>query len=849
MATPMKMHGGGYAPSNSSSPYQNPQSHGGDYAPGQHTHEPQNASALPAQQFYSSPPQNPIYQSQVISSVESPYKVEPDVMKSNPGAYTSAVDIDEYNDTSNRRRPVHLTGTMHYFHPETRYRFKYPHLYQLPAYQYESTQIYRHRDAMSRVSKNLIDDRYLSPWDGHLAKLHVQATDEIYVKAGTSTWRRTYVRPVAPFNVRIATWPIDFSVDVDSWKDWGFVLLKFIPASFALVFFVFSSDGPDQKYGLRYAPLPYKFHGYAKAARNLLENSPMNGSRKVVVDPLNQVSERLLLPRHLCFLNDPDAKELKGWNPISVDHWKASKKTKGSLRYLFVAYSAEQFSHTSNDDLDALHVIAETAARQAGLPAYWVACSCMPNRDEVEEDVYRISDIMRGADAMVIAVGRSSKEAPMNSTGDMLRHWGSRMWTFPEVLLSPSKEIKVYTRGSDLANPLIMPKKKFAAEVWADAQVARQLIDHYAGSLGLSRLELVTLALTCLTTRGTTQYLLGDHSYALMGLLRLRPKVDHTDTAFQAFSRLSLMNDSDLLLERLICTLPRDANQPWYVMDDAYGSQLWDIYPTCQVAGVGDDDTVIIDGAYGTSIRWKAFHPIWTLRKWGWRRWFAWKLLHASSTFVLISFILMGIGSQAQNSGTIGAGVILLFLGIAGWLMAPRLLQIILGGKFWNTQAAVFGFEGYLSLPTIERAIFGGNFGRLEWSTNGSPLSRHYKNEAGECVGVDPTDDIETRNLVELATDAQPGQQRVFTIVDTYTMEVTLIQAARPPIALIICGSEGGMQRAIGCSYDWTTGTLYRETVMRMKTTVLDRMDRVEKLKFGLTRPDVPVRHRLGSQE
>ena len=32
----------------------------------------------------------------------------------------------------------------------------------------------------------------------------------------------------------------------------------------------------------------------------------------------------------------------------------------------------------------------------------------------------------------------------------------------------------------------------------------------------------------------------------------------------------------------------------------------------------------------------------------------------------------------------------------------------------------------------------------------------------------------------------------------------------------LLCGSEGGMQRAVMCSYDWTTSTLYRETVLRM---------------------------------
>jgi hypothetical protein len=77
-------------------------------------------------------------------------------------------------------------------------------------------------------------------------------------------------------------------------------------------------------------------------------------------------------------------------------------------------------------------------------------------------------------------------------------------------------------------------------------------------------------------------------------------------------------------------------------------------------------------------------------------------------------------------------------------------------------------------------------------------------------------------------------------------MQVTLFQAVNPPIALVICGSEGGMKRAIACSYDWRTETLYRETVLRVPTTVLNRMSRVNKLKLGLKRPIVQSRRRMG---
>jgi hypothetical protein len=55
-----------------------------------------------------------------------------------------------------------------------------------------------------------------------------------------------------------------------------------------------------------------------------------------------------------------------------------------------------------------------------------------------------------------------------------------------------------------------------------------------------------------------------------------------------------LANDNNMLLERLMCTLPKTPEQHWSDMSDAWNVNLWDIYPKCQVAGVGNNDTVII---------------------------------------------------------------------------------------------------------------------------------------------------------------------------------------------------------------------------------------------------------------
>ncbi|KAF4962616.1 hypothetical protein FSARC_9286 [Fusarium sarcochroum] len=778
----------------------------------------------------------------------------------------TATNSADDNEKAEKEFPVKLKGSKHFFEPRSIYRWRNPVLYQKPGYSYTDTEAkMRHRDYAGRVAFKPRSDRYLHHNDGYLRNMYVACTDDIYEGPGTSTWKRTYVRKVAPLKVRIATWIIDFSYDPQSWEDWGIMALRTFPAAIGMALCFWDGKPSVILRNLAYAPVLYRFHGDAKVWSNLLENN-----KGLSVMARNNQVYRMLRPRYLCFLREPFNDENRGVEVRSVVEWENSEGQDTNLGYLFVAYSTEHFNHGSEQDMVALHYIAETACRAAKLPAYWIACSCMRDENELESDVYRISDVLRGADRMVIAVGRGKGSQPGASgkanTESLLREWGSRMWTFPEVLLSPGRNISVYTRDGNLQSPLVIAKNQFAAQVWTymDSNVARHLIDHYLGTINLSRLEQAVLALKCLYTRHTTEYLPGDQAYALMGLLRLRPQVDRTDTAFQAFSRLSLANDSDRLLERYICTLPLDTEQPWYNMEDSYESSLWDITPYCQVAGIAENDTIIIDGAWGISIRWKTFYPVYWSTGPSWKRYLASIAIEWSGAFFIIAITLIAAGASANSSsssssssisgitvstggGATGTsmiipGVIFLLLFLYIWMITPNLVRIIYGGKFAETQAEMFGFEGHLNAPTIERAIFGGNFGRFSWTTNGSPLSRSEVNEYGERVGIDPCKDPEIRMKVEAAKQARPGDTRkqIFTLVDTYNMELTMFEAVRPPVTLMFCASEGGMQRAIGCSYEWETQTMYRETVLRMPTTALNRMDRVPRFRMGIQRPTYP---------
>ncbi|KAL8919410.1 MAG: hypothetical protein Q9208_006788 [Pyrenodesmia sp. 3 TL-2023] len=769
-----------------------------------------------------------------------------------PGASYAPSSYGPSQTLPYRGRPEQ--GYKNIFHQRAQWRIKWPNSFQfagIPRLVSEK----RHRDMMQRAKDFAAEDYYLSPFDGHLAKLFVQSTQEVYDADPNSTWRRTFIRNRSPLILQIAIWALEsLPAPTDdreaTGKEIGIVAAKWVPSCVAILFlmiFPVSVAGEVRNNGM-YDALPYRYWGYPYHARNPQEDkrqlqipppdrshpsaaasSPPNRSTK---SALNPISERPIEPKYLCFLKSTGGVEI-----LEVSQWKRVHDV--AATYVLVSYTSEHF-RTEEEQL-FLHEVGEHAARRAGVQAYWVGCSCLgETKEEQEDNVWRISDVVRGARSMVIAVADvSGQEQPKVNTA-ALRQWGTRVWTLPEVLLTPSNsEFEVYNRNTGLETPLTVDKRNFAT-LWEDASISRELIDHYEGSLTLSSLELVTIALKCLHSRQKGFHLPGDMAYALMGLLRRRPTVVKSDTAFQAFARLSLANDNDLLLERLICTLPKSPSQPWYDMDDQWDVSLWDILPSTQVCGIADNDTVIIDGCYAAAIRWKAFAAVANLIRDSWGRFFVRYLLRSTSYLFIVGISLVAAGSAAGGAliSLTAVGAVFLTISLLVILGSPYIIRKLYTGKLWGTQAWFFGFEGYMDIATIEQHIFGADMGHLKWSTNGSPLSVHTANEYGECIGRDPTCNPQTAEKVKMAVNAQMGEQRIFTLVDTYTLTVTCFEAVRPPIAAVICGAEGGMQRALLCSYDWSTQTLYRESVLRMETVVLDQMARVGRLRLGLKREE-----------
>lgn len=134
---------------------------------------------------------------------------------------------------------MNLKAWQHILGPQNLYRrWTYTHYIKLPGWKYDSSQTFRHRDNAGRVKQGPLEDRYLHHVEGRLRKLIVACSDDLFEGPDNTTWRRTYIRMVSPLRVRIATWVIDFSYDPKSWDDWWIMLLRALPAAFAMSFFV-----------------------------------------------------------------------------------------------------------------------------------------------------------------------------------------------------------------------------------------------------------------------------------------------------------------------------------------------------------------------------------------------------------------------------------------------------------------------------------------------------------------------------------------------------------------------------------------------------------------------------------
>ncbi|KAI1813821.1 hypothetical protein GGS20DRAFT_453363 [Poronia punctata] len=648
-----------------------------------------------------------------------------------------------------------------------------------------------------------------------------------------------------------------------------------------------SSTCSDEKY----PAVRYKYFCFSKTPKNrtevegylqgfIPETLPEDGDQDGVL-----VLRRRLRPRKLCVIRE--SADAAGFDFDVVDslEWDTKNPDSEQSEYVFVSYTRAQFCTYTRQEINSwdapetdedrmtrsfqesqcdadrrrLGKIGIQAARDAGVKAFWIDVYCMPDAESSKMEPHRICDVARGAKCMVIALQDTVQSRalhwPMQEMNNLLPSWSSRLWTLPEMLLAPTRyDLKIYHATKSVQVSDTIPKRNMAARAYLgrDATLVRQLVDHFEASQQLTLTELLTIGLECLIGRDKSEYMRADPVYALMTMVRRRPIPDKDESLFEAFAKLSLLNDSDSLLERLICTLPARRGEPWHKLEDFWGAKLWDIEPTVQVAAIASDESVVLDGAFGAMIEWKELNRVgYSKLDTTWRD-LAELVLQSALWFFIYTTLLSlvwGTGVSGLPEGpfylVVSAAVIfslVVFLAVA---LLPALMVSLYSGKFLATEALLLGIEGQADLEWLEIQLFGFAQGRLQWSVCSTTQSLHrLKSKAGSAKWID--NEIKplepTTRPLDNANPEKTDPDRIFTIVDTYTMTASLIRAVHPPTTALICGQEGGMQRTLLCSYDYRTQTFHRETVMRMTTMVLNRMERIDKFRFSMA--NMPLRSR-----
>ena len=666
-------------------------------------------------------------------------------------------------------------------------------------------------------------DTYLSPSNYEPRRLMVQATDSVWQQNDDVTWRRSKARGSIPVALRMAEWAIGPEV---SWfkSGWRIVIVA-LPLQLLLALpganAPWEMDDVEDKYR-DYVGYHWR---WPKHAINPLDMK--RGPAAVRKEKPNQLSskKRLLRPRQLIVHQD--------------GQWSLDSNPSPHLQYLFISWMWNAFSTkdaNGNDDvtgLEKVSLMAEYMTLQAGLSAYWLDTKCNAPTSEPDlltADVNRMCDVIRGSKFVALLLP--------DDVSSRMEEWGQRMWTLPEGLLAPG-DIRICTwHGKDNYQVRSMGKVEMTSEYWkdtSDESPARILAEHYANTITLSRLELFTTAITALSHRVTSRDFTGaDMAYALMGLLHYRIDPDHTDDIFQVVARLSLANDNDRLIERMVAMFPSpttDIRNLFKILSekDQYCTHLWDVEPRCEVVGVGEEpDTVILNECRAVPIRWKRFPRMKYKRHEGMKKLFAELAVRSGAFWIVTGYSLAFTYAPFFIAGPVSyklyiylVGIIIIFIGVGLLLacLAPHAVRRLFGGEVLESAPHLVGLEGTLPIDQLEKMIFGNSQGRVTYEPSSTPFG--FDNRDPDLrIGNEPAWIRDSRP--DLASPPVHPQHRLFTLVDTGNLTVSIFQAKRPPTVALICGAEGGMLRAVLCSWRFANDCLYKETVIRVQSSTWD---------------------------
>jgi hypothetical protein len=671
-------------------------------------------------------------------------------------------------------------------------------------------------------------DTYLSPESGIPRRLIVQATDAACHDHPSSSWRRTEIKGTVPLALRMAQWSLEPSLG----RAQSFLRQALVAVPLQVLLALPGANAPWEMndFEASYQSYPAYHWKWPKHAINPLDTREEDRKRCEKPEKISS-KQRLNRPRRLLVRQDDG-------------EWKLDENPPKQLQYIFISYHWGSFQGQTEDKVS---IMAQAICEKEGLRAYFQDKECNASKEDKDlltAVVNRMCDIIRGSKFVALLLPDDQSRRKLD--------WGGRMWTLPEGLLAPGKLHVCTWLGRDIPCDIkLMNKVELTSEFWEEAYEGgeeapgRILAEHFEGSITLSRLELFSAAVSALKAKTTsTEFTRADMAYALMGLLHYRVDPDPTDDLFQIIARLSLANDNDGLIERLISMFPKAIdNKEQFIRSfadkDRYETHCWDIEPRCRVVGVADEpDSVILNECRSVPIRWKRFPRMMYKRHIGVKKRLAellvrsgaWWLATACALAITYAAIFIAWAEVVDEINDVIDDIppvqdesisddykrwlwaaILLFLGVSLVLaiFAPHAVRRLFGGPVLQTAPYLVAFEGTMPRSDLERIIFDGDAKRLRYDPSSTPFARQFRHRFIR-KGIEP----------DWITQSQPQPtfpgHRWFTLVDTGNLTISVFQAKRPPTVALITGADGGMLRAVLCSWRFANDCHYRETVIRV---------------------------------
>ncbi|KAG2141183.1 uncharacterized protein EDB93DRAFT_1089549 [Suillus bovinus] len=654
------------------------------------------------------------------------------------------------------------------------------------------------------------EQRYVSPTTGICRKLIVQAVTP-------SGKPEVAVSSHANQASKIAIWLVANFPPIQGW-----IIFKWIALWLWFIVKLFWSDTQPEVYNTGYyKPYAREFQGQLWAAR-----SPMEHSSRIIDDGEMDIPTYTLYPR-LLMIHDPIRNE---WVPC------ADRYTIIHTKFIAISFRAVD-AYTRGADNEAVQkaqFIQEVRAAVLGQKynAYWLDLECVGETPlEKNRDLYCMADVYRVADVTLIMLGKSRA-----GEDECWKGWGRRVWTMPEALLSPHLRYKF--RDQEAVTPLSLFELANLAYTKYDDE--RAIINAYSGKDPLERLERLMLLKSAIWRRGTAALapgvapppsnlkMIGDSEksivggpypaervYALMGFFEHRIKPNHSEDDLHALVRLSMANDNDRIVERMVSMLPSTITETacWYSDDDIYHANLWDIIPEIQVAGVTESGALVIDGCRMASIRWKDFPEIAFESTDSLRR-----NIIGFIPYIALPALFTGLSIFATSRM---GGITLIAIGFVLLLMSPWMFIFSKSGRIITAQPWLIGVKGAISIKEVEKHLYGGvraHFPGIYFTPSGSKFSRP---EGGPHRGGSPAQYDDAK---QADSHGGPDAGHIYTLIDTYSSTMYYFRAERPPTVCIFTGREGGLGRFVLCSEKCHINELHKESVLRMPTEISQKM-------------------------